>query len=75
MNSLLSRCLNEQRNLEIIYLAEDQGLSQRRITLLEMTDTHIKAFCFLRNQKRTFKIANILSAIPARSTYHAGTGS
>ncbi|PLT28491.1 hypothetical protein [Peribacillus deserti] len=66
MNPLLTRCLKENNPLEIIYMADDHGLSQRKIQVLAISRTHIKAFCFLRRQKRTFKISNILSASPVK---------
>ncbi|MBM7693032.1 putative DNA-binding transcriptional regulator YafY [Peribacillus deserti] len=67
MNGILVRCLKENNPVEIIYMADDHCLSQRKIQVLAISRTHIKAFCFLRRQKRTFKMSNILSASPVRS--------
>ena len=37
-------------------------LTQRRIKVLDQDETCVKAFCYLRNGKRTFRKENILSA-------------
>jgi predicted DNA-binding transcriptional regulator YafY len=61
MRGLLLNALALNKPLEMIYLSEQGQLSQRVIVLEEVGDTHIKAFCKLRNQRRVFKLGNILS--------------
>ncbi|WP_026693471.1 hypothetical protein [Peribacillus kribbensis] len=66
MKGLINRSLEEKKPLEIIYLKGDQQISQRTILVLSVNGDYIRAFCYLRNQKRTFKMSNILSAVPSR---------
>jgi predicted DNA-binding transcriptional regulator YafY len=68
MEKLLKRCLDQNKLVEIIYMSESGVISQRTIKLENVSSMYIKGFCFLRNQKRTFKTANILSFRPVK--YH-----
>ncbi|WP_273125880.1 hypothetical protein [Bacillus weihaiensis] len=54
--SCLSKC-----PIEIIYMANNGQFTQRFIIVKEIKDDAITALCLLRNEKRTFKIDNILS--------------
>ncbi|MFA1820538.1 hypothetical protein ACDX78_10205 [Virgibacillus oceani] len=47
--------------LEIIYIDDDNNLTQRFIRVLDKYDNSILAYCYYRKQVRTFKINNILS--------------
>lgn len=69
MKTLLLKSLEDGTPLEIIYLSEKEHISQRRISIIDMKDDNIKAFCFLRQTKRTFKISNILSARLIQPSY------
>ncbi|OAT71861.1 WYL domain-containing protein [Parageobacillus thermoglucosidasius] len=66
MRGLLLNALENHEPLEIIYLNDRGELSQRVIVLEDVGDTHIKAFCTLRRQRRIFRLSNILSARLAR---------
>jgi len=61
MDGLLIRSIEEHIPLEMIYLAENQELSQRKLIVIEVNDDYIRAFCLTRKQMRTFKRGNILS--------------
>ena len=67
MNILLEKSLNENLPVEMIYLAANNQITQRRIIVKEMHDRYFKAFCFLRKADRLFKMENILSIMPERS--------
>lgn len=62
MKGLILRSIEQESQLEIIYMNEKGQISQRIIKVLEMNDTYIKAYCYLRRAKRIFKIDNLLSA-------------
>lgn len=47
--------------VNIIYLSGNE-ITQRDIRVLDIKDCNVKAFCYVRNQVRIFKIENILSA-------------
>lgn len=64
MDGLFLRSIEENIPLEIIYLSEDQTLSQRKLIVKEMNDDYIRAYCLLRKQIRTFRRENILSIMP-----------
>ncbi|MBM7653660.1 hypothetical protein [Neobacillus cucumis] len=69
MDGLLIRSIEEHMPIEMIYLAENQELSQRKLIVKEINDDHIRAYCLLRKQMRTFKRENILSVMP-ESRFH-----
>jgi predicted DNA-binding transcriptional regulator YafY len=62
VQTIFQRNLEEGAPLEIIYLTEKGAISQRRIQIFEIRGNLIRAYCYLRNTKRTFKAENILSA-------------
>lgn len=61
MKQLLHRSMDENMSLEMIYLGNDGKVTQRIIKVLEIHPDYIKAYCFLRHKKRTFRLSNILS--------------
>lgn len=69
MKYIIRKHMEEKVPLEIIYLSENGKITQRRIEVLEVYSGYIRAFCFLRRTKRTFKIENILSARLIKSRY------
>ena len=72
MDGLFIRSIEENRPLEMIYLAGNQELSQRRLLVKEVNDEYIRAYCLLRKQMRTFKRKNILSIMPhSHSNYRS----
>ncbi|MEH7115485.1 hypothetical protein V7124_24460 [Neobacillus niacini] len=64
MDGLLLHSIEENIPLEMIYLSEDQQISQRKLIVKEINDEYIRAYCLLRNQVRTFRRDNILSIMP-----------
>ncbi|MFE8700454.1 hypothetical protein ACFYKX_07505 [Cytobacillus sp. FJAT-54145] len=61
VNGLLERSLRENIVLEMIYLSNQNQITQRRIIVRENKDSSFRAFCYLRKQTRIFKKENILS--------------
>jgi len=66
MHRYLMKSLHEKQPLEIIYISEKQSITQRTILVNEINSHNIRAYCFLRNQNRLFKINNILSVFPKK---------
>ncbi|MDR7000768.1 hypothetical protein [Neobacillus niacini] len=64
MEGLLYRSIEEHMPLEMIYLSENQQLSQRKLIVKGIHDEYIRAYCLLRKQVRTFRRENILSIMP-----------
>ncbi|QTD39547.1 transcriptional regulator [Sporosarcina sp. Te-1] len=50
--------------LDMMYLAADGSISKRRIKVLQVGDVSFRAFCYLRESKRTFTIDNVLALDP-----------
>lgn len=50
--------------LEMMYLAKDGSVSQRRIKVLQVEGELFRAYCFLRKAKRKFLINNVLALDP-----------
>lgn len=72
MNGLLERALESGEILEMIYLSNKGEISQRRITVIEVSSGIITAYCFLRKKPRIFKRSNILSIRPVKKKYERG---
>lgn len=66
MIGLLKRAAESKGVLEMIYQNNKGEFSQRRIQVIKMNEESFSAYCFTRNQQRTFKISNILSVGPVR---------
>ena len=48
----------------MIYMKDNGEVSKRKVKALSVGDDTFKAYCFLRNTKRTFKIDNVLAFVP-----------
>jgi len=55
---------NIGRRVEIIYQSADGRLSQRVVRVLGVRDGVVRAFCLTTGAPRTFRIENILAALP-----------
>jgi predicted DNA-binding transcriptional regulator YafY len=66
MNGLLLTSKEEKMPIELMYISEDQAITYRRVIVTSIDENYIKAFCFTRNQKRTFKRSNILAVAKPR---------
>jgi Predicted transcriptional regulator len=54
------------RRVEIIYQGADGRLSQRVVRVLGVRDGVVRAFCMESQAPRTFRVENILAALPIR---------
>ena len=68
MDGLFMRSIENNIPLEMIYLSENQELSQRKLIVKEVNDEYIRAYCLLRKQMRTFRRDHILSVMPESRT-------
>lgn len=64
MKAQLLKAFKRHQLVDIVYLAHDGNISKRRIRLLKIYGSTFQAYCFLRHEKRTFKIDNVLSIMP-----------
>lgn len=48
----------------MIYMKNNGEISKRRVKVLSVEGNTFKAYCFLRNTKRTFNVENVLAIVP-----------
>ncbi|MCP3028393.1 hypothetical protein [Halobacillus sp. A5] len=72
MEKLLEKARKSKEKIEIIYFSSDEMISQRVIRVLECHELRILAFCYSKQQVRTFHKENILSAYPLTSKKKRG---
>ncbi|MFJ8064929.1 transcriptional regulator [Psychrobacillus sp. NPDC096426] len=58
------KCWDRGQLADMIYLKDNGKISKRRVKVLIVGEHTFKAYCFLRNTKRTFKINNVLAFVP-----------
>lgn len=61
INHILKASFERGITISIMY-QKGSEITQRRIRVLEIKGSNIKAFCYLRSQRRVFKLESILSA-------------
>ncbi|PKR82446.1 WYL domain-containing protein [Heyndrickxia camelliae] len=66
MKSLLMRAVEYDEKLEMIYQSNKGEITQRIVKVEKVGEDYLRAYCFTRNQVRTFNISNILSIGPLR---------
>jgi predicted DNA-binding transcriptional regulator YafY len=62
MEKTLRKALNDKRPVQIIYKTDAEVFTKRTILITTIENDYIKAYCYLRNQFRTFRTENILAA-------------
>lgn len=61
MEIVLKKAIETAKNLEMIYQDDSGNITHRIIKVIEIKESHVVAYCYLRRGKRTFKMNNILS--------------
>ncbi|MFD1929207.1 transcriptional regulator [Sporosarcina siberiensis] len=64
MRNQLIKSLEYKQSLDMMYMAKDGSISKRRINVLQVGEHSFRAYCFLRQSKRTFTIDNVLALVP-----------
>jgi predicted DNA-binding transcriptional regulator YafY len=77
MKRMLVRAFEQRKPIEIVYLSNDDTITQRVIWVSSKTDTTVTGYCSLRKQTRTFNIDRVLSCriLPHKRNkpnHHAG---
>lgn len=67
MRAILNRCLQLGQKVEIIYISKDEKITHRSIFINEINEVNVIGYCYLRREKRTFRLGNILSAAPVKN--------
>ncbi|WP_372508794.1 WYL domain-containing protein [Pseudalkalibacillus decolorationis] len=74
MHRLLTRCFEEKKMIEIVYLSSDGTITQRRIWIVSIRNNILTGYCYLRKQTRTFRIDQILSARTVKAKRQSDVG-
>lgn len=61
MKSFLTKSYLNKIPVEIMYISNNGQISQRTISIQDINETTIRAYCHLRKTQRVFKLDNILS--------------
>lgn len=63
----LMKSMKENDVVDMIYLAKDGAISQRRIKVLQVGEASFRAYCYLRKSNRTFRLDTILALVHVMS--------
>lgn len=61
MNVILKKAYEKRIPVEIIYISQDNKITQRTVFIEKITPSSIQTYCFLRQEQRKFIIDNILA--------------
>ncbi len=50
--------------LEIIYVSNSGKTTKRNVKLIKINNSTFTAYCFMRKERRTFAINNLLAVVP-----------
>lgn len=64
MREQLIKAMQQNKILDIMYIAKDQSITKRRIKLIKISGEHVQVYCFSRHAKRNFIVDNILAVYP-----------
>lgn len=64
MLNTIKRSMQYNQLLDMIYMDDSGQITKRRIKVFKVTRESFQSYCYLRGSKRTFKIDNILAAVP-----------
>jgi len=64
MKEQLIKAMQRNQFLNMMYMAKDGTVSQRRIKITKIVGDSFQAYCFTRQAKRTFMIDSVLAVVP-----------
>ncbi len=64
MKEQLVKAMQRNQLLNMMYMAKDGTVSQRRIKVIKIVGDSFQAYCFTRQAKRTFMIDSVLAVVP-----------
>ncbi|MEK3729710.1 transcriptional regulator [Lysinibacillus sp. FSL W8-0953] len=64
MKEQLVKAMQRNQLLNMMYMAKDGTVSQRRIKVIKIVGDSFQAYCFKRQAKRTFMIESVLAVVP-----------
>lgn len=61
---MIERAMKYNQVMDMIYMDSSGKITKRRVQVFRITGDSFQAYCFLRGSKRTFKVDNVLAAVP-----------
>jgi len=61
---ILEKAIKYNQLINMVYMSKEGQITKRKIKVLNLDKEQLHAFCFLRQEKRTFNINNILALEP-----------
>ncbi|MFJ8262640.1 transcriptional regulator [Rummeliibacillus sp. NPDC094406] len=58
------KAMNRNQLVNIMYMSKTGEVTKRRVKIMKITDDTFKAYCFLKQAQRTFKIDRVLAIVP-----------
>ena len=62
MNGLFNLSLEQKEPILLMYMSDDHTITDRRIIVRKIDDTHLQTYCLKRRQIRKCKRSNIIAA-------------
>ena len=64
MHGEIHKYCNRHERVDMIYMRADGTMTKRRIQPIAIRDDVFTAWCFLRKERRTFKVERVLAVRP-----------
>lgn len=56
--------MQRKQLVNLMYISKSGEITKRRVEIIEVSSEKFLAYCFVKRDKRTFIIDNVLAAIP-----------
>jgi len=60
----LEKAMNRNQLVTIMYMSKTGEITKRRVKIMSITTNTFKAYCFVKQSQRTFKIDHVLAIVP-----------
>lgn len=64
MKEQLLKAMQRNQLVDLMYMSKSGGITKRRVNVIKMIGESFQAYCFMKNDKRTFIIDSVLAAVP-----------
>lgn len=64
MKEQLLKAMQRNQLVDLMYMSKSGGITKRRVKVIKMIGESFQAYCFMKNDKRTFIIDSVLAAVP-----------
>ncbi|OMC83626.1 transcriptional regulator [Viridibacillus sp. FSL H7-0596] len=64
MKEQLLKAMQRNQLVDLMYMSKSGGITKRRVKVIKMIGESFQAYCFMKNDKRTFIIDSVLAVVP-----------